>query len=103
MSNSFDANRRGTRSFGRRRIDRRAFIRLAGTGGAVGALGLPALLAACGSQTPTSSSGLAKRATLKLPTYVAAKGPQPDFPGNAQGLEPGYAAFPKELYKAVPE
>ena len=37
-----------------------------------------------------------------MPSYVPpTQGVQPDFPGNAEGLEPGYTNFPRQLFKSV--
>ena len=92
-------------------LRRRAILELSVAGAAAG------LLAACGAAavstpapppaqptpaTPASDSGAAKVAGVKLPTHVAAPA-RPDFAGTDDGVDPGYASFPKDLYKSVPQ
>ncbi len=100
-------------------INRRSFLRLTG----LAAVALP-VLAACGAGGGSAAStaaapagsaaaspnsapapGSAKPAagaTLKLPTYIPAKGPTPDLSGDDK-IDAGYFAFPKNLVKTVPE
>jgi putative aldouronate transport system substrate-binding protein len=85
-------------------VSRRAFLELSAAGAAAG------LLAACGAppastpavSTPSSQLGAANVAGVKLPTHIAAPA-KPDFPGTDDGVDPGYASFPKDLYKSVPD
>jgi putative aldouronate transport system substrate-binding protein len=80
-------------------LSRRVFLELSAAGAAAG------LLAACGApaaSTPSSELGAAKVAGVKLPTHVAAPA-KPDFPGTDDGVDPGHAGFPKDLYKSVPD
>ncbi|NGN66728.1 hypothetical protein G5C51_22840 [Streptomyces sp. A7024] len=71
--------------------------------GAAGAAGIAvaggAALTGCGSGAGTGG-GAAASEKVKLPTFVAAKVPKPDLPGNEQGLDAGYLRYPKNL---VPE
>jgi putative aldouronate transport system substrate-binding protein len=80
-------------------LNRRAFLELSAAGATAG------LLVACGApaaSTPSSQLSAAKVAGVKLPTHVAAPA-KPDFPGTDDGVDPGYASFPKDLYKSVPD
>src|SRR5262249_8521348 len=69
------------------------------------AIGLPIALSACAPQLPgvQGSSGTSQSSgKLQLPTYTpTTQGVPPDFAGNADGLEPGYTNFPKQLFKSV--
>src|SRR4051812_25876440 len=80
-------------------LSRRGFL------GGLAAAGSVALLTACGTSpgaAPSSGGGqVSSGARLQLPTYMPAQGPAPDVPGNAQGVEPGYVTFPKQLSKTV--
>jgi putative aldouronate transport system substrate-binding protein len=102
-------------------MSRRAFMVFAGRGMAVGAVGLPLLVAGCSPAAPggaptvaagTPASGAtaapasangagASGGGVKLPTYSAFAGPQPDLVGNAQGLDPAFYKFPTQLSKTV--
>ncbi len=85
-------------------LSRRAFLELsvaAVAAGLLGACGAPAASTPAVS-TPPSELGAAKVAGVKLPTHIAAPA-KPDFPGTDDGVDPGYASFPKDLYKSLPE
>jgi putative aldouronate transport system substrate-binding protein len=99
-------------------LSRRQFLRRAGWGAAVATAGLPLLLEACApaapsaptaapANLPAAGGGGAPAAAagggLKLPTYVPFAGPNPDLPGNANGLDPAYFKFPTNLVKSVPQ
>ncbi|MGH2363399.1 MAG: hypothetical protein ACRDHX_01955 [Chloroflexota bacterium] len=107
-------------------MGRRAFLRLAGLAGAVG---VPALLAACGSGTTAastaavpssspatsaapaasaaaSSAGASAAASpggkLVLPAYVPSTLVKPDLAGGENGLiDPGFLSYPKNPPKSV--
>ncbi len=92
------------------------------------AVGLPAVLAACGSgsASPAASSSAATAASpaassassgqstpgaaakpagspVKLPTTVPLQGVQADLPGSPDGLiDPGFLSYPKNPFKSVP-
>ncbi len=98
-------------------LSRRQFVTSAGRTLVVGAIGLPALLEACGSASSgtaasappsanaaaAASTGPAPASGAKLPTYVPFdNGPKPDLPGNANGLDSAYFKFPADLLKSVP-
>jgi putative aldouronate transport system substrate-binding protein len=80
---------------------RRTVLRAA----ALGAVGLPLALSACAPRLPglqTASATPQSSAGLQLPSYApTTQGVPPDFAGNAEGLEPGYTNFPKQLFKSV--
>jgi putative aldouronate transport system substrate-binding protein len=77
-------------------LTRRALIgrTLVGAAISLAAACAPAPVATTPSTTPTT-------AKLQLPTYVPVQGPQPDLPGTAEGIDPGYINYPKQLFKAV--
>jgi putative aldouronate transport system substrate-binding protein len=51
--------------------------------------------------TPAAASGTVIGG-VKIPTFVAAKGPKPDLPSTASGIDDAYLAFPRtSLYKSV--
>ena len=55
---------------------------------------------------PTAAAGAAvtRVGAVVLPTRVPITvGPQPDLPGNDEGVDPGYFGFPADLFKSVPE
>ncbi|MBO1331072.1 hypothetical protein [Streptomyces sp. VRA16 Mangrove soil] len=79
-------------------LNRRGFLGAAGAAGLTVAGG--GLLTACGDGG-AQGGGAEASAKLKLPTYVPAKVPAPDLPGNAQGLDPAYLRYPKDLVKSV--
>lgn len=81
-------------------FNRRGFM------GAAGAFGLTlagaGALTACGSGSAAKGGGGAKAsAKVKLPTYVEANVPSPDLAGNAQGLDPAYLRYPKDLVRSA--
>ncbi|MDQ8707927.1 hypothetical protein RCO28_36495 [Streptomyces sp. LHD-70] len=82
-----------------RNLNRRGFI---GAAGVVG-LGLAGAgsLTACGAGSAAKGGGAKASAKLKLPTYVAANVPTPDLAGNAQGLDPAYLRYPKDLARSA--
>ena len=87
-------------------LTRRLLISLIGKGALVSAMGVPLALSACVPTLPgVPMSGGASGASsgkLQLPSYVPpTQGVQPDFPGNAEGLEQGFTRFPKQLFKSV--
>lgn len=76
-------------------LTRRSFLGV-GAGALAGATLAP-LVAACASEPTTGSAG----ATAALPSYVPAKIPKPDEPGNAQGVSNGYWHYPSQLIQSV--
>src|SRR5690242_8897189 len=81
-------------------MDRRAFVKMSASGALLGFAGLAA---ACTPTAPPASAPAAstKPAPFKLPTYVPAQGPTPDYPGTADGVDPGYVKFPANLSRSV--
>jgi putative aldouronate transport system substrate-binding protein len=82
-------------------VDRRRFLQQ--VGGAIALAGLSgSTLAACGGgSTAQNSKDVAKRtAAVKLPTYVEYKGVQADLPGTADGIVPGFLAYPENPVQA---
>jgi putative aldouronate transport system substrate-binding protein len=71
--------------------------------GAAGAAGLAALAgpALAGCSTKAGNGGATASAKVKLPTYKPFAGGEPDLPGSAQGLDPGYLSFPKNAKASV--
>ena len=78
-------------------LNRRAFIKWSTAGAFVSLFGLPGLLGACSAPMPSappSSAGASKAARVSMPTYIPAQGPKPDYPGTADGVDPGYLRWP---------
>lgn len=80
------------------RPSRRDFLRFTAGGALAGAVSLPVLLDAC---TSASTGGASSASQANLPTYVAFKGPKPDYPATAAGIEAGYASYPKHLVSSL--
>src|SRR5207247_6099484 len=51
--------------------------------------------------TPAASTTGAALGKLRLPTFVPAAVPPPDFPATDSGLQSGYKVYPKNLVKSV--
>lgn len=87
------------------RVTRRTLLERSGRFIGAGAFGLPLLLEACSTPTPsalTATGGTASAGRgAGLPTYVPFQGPPADLPGDARGLDPGYFKFPKDLVQSV--
>ncbi|MFC5799857.1 hypothetical protein [Streptomyces formicae] len=81
------------------KLDRRGFL------GAAGAAGLTVAgagsLTACSTGGGAAGGGAEASARLTLPAYVPAKVPAPDLAGNADGLDPAYLRYPKDLVRSV--
>lgn len=75
-------------------MDRRAFVQ---TLGGVVVLGLAHACAPAPGQTPGAAKPASSSGTsgAQLPTYVPFKGPEPDLPGTAAGVQPAYFSYPK--------
>src|SRR5689334_14023781 len=79
--------------------------------GGLAAVGLPVLLLeACAPAVPTASTSTAKPSAtsapggVTLPAYLPFQGQvQPDLAGNANGLDPAYFKFPRQLTQTVPQ
>ncbi|MFD4259524.1 hypothetical protein ACFWR9_18325 [Streptomyces sp. NPDC058534] len=80
-------------------VNRRGFMGIAGAAG----LGLAGAgsLTACTTGSSAKGGGAEASAKAKLPTYVPANVPAPDLPGSAQGLDPAYPRYPKDLARSV--
>ncbi|WP_419998821.1 extracellular solute-binding protein [Streptomyces boninensis] len=81
-------------------MSRRTLMRAIGVSGA--ALAAPSLLTACGGDGDTGGS-VSNKGTKAAPwpTYTPVKkGPKPDLPGTADGIQAGYLTYPGELYEA---
>ncbi|MCX4514194.1 hypothetical protein OHA27_28510 [Streptomyces sp. NBC_01619] len=83
-----------------RNLNRRGFLGAAGAAGLTVA-GAGALTACSTGGGAAGGGGAEASAKLKLPTYVAAGVPAPDLPGNADGLDPAYVRYPKDLVRSV--
>lgn len=90
---------------------RRAFLQMGAQVALGGVIGLP-LLSACssvgspggtsGSPSTSKASGSgSSAAALRLPAYVPVQAAKPDFPPSVDGVDPAYATYPKNLFKAV--
>jgi putative aldouronate transport system substrate-binding protein len=89
-------------------LTRRHLLIRAGGLASAAAVGMPLLLEACAPATPAltpttgTGTGTSAQSGVTLPTYVPFKGgTQPDLPGNANGLDPAYFTFPKQLTQSV--
>ncbi|MFF8845205.1 hypothetical protein ACF08N_21215 [Streptomyces sp. NPDC015127] len=80
-------------------LNRRGFLGAAGAAGVT--VAGAGVLTACGSGGAASGGGAEASAKLTLPAYVPAKVPAPDLAGNAQGLDPAYLRYPKDLVRSV--
>src|SRR5689334_12616145 len=61
---------------------------------------LPVLVASCAAPAPSTTPAAAPG--LTLPRFVPFdRGPKPDLPGNAEGLDHGYFTFPTDLLTTV--
>src|SRR5579884_611113 len=83
------------------RVSRRGFVRL------VAMAGVLSVAQACAPAPAPSAAGTPKvtgaaRGGLQLPTYVPAQGVKADLPSTADGIDPGYFAYPSTPFKAVP-
>ncbi|MDR2999275.1 MAG: hypothetical protein LBU78_14270 [Microbacterium sp.] len=76
--------------------DRRTFLKYAG----LGALSIAAVgsLAGCGTREELVASA---SDSVKLPTFVAAKGLQPDLAGTAEGVPAAFFNYPKDPVRSV--
>ncbi|WP_031524440.1 extracellular solute-binding protein [Streptomyces sp. NRRL F-5123] len=80
-------------------FSRRSLLRsIAASGAAVAA---PSVLAACSTSGRKHDVGNAGKKLAPWPAYVPFSGPAPDLPGTADGIQPGYLSYPKELATAV--
>ena len=75
---------------------RRSFLQAAAMGTVAASMG-GSILAACTTKTAEQSS----TAKAKLPSYIPIKGPKPDLPGTAAGVQDGYLTYPKNLIQSV--
>jgi putative aldouronate transport system substrate-binding protein len=80
-------------------LGRRDFIRQAVCAITIGA----SLLEACAPAPVGTPQNRAGGARVPLPANVPLQGPQPDLPGTADGIDPGYIRFPSQLFKSVQE
>ena len=69
----------------------------------------PAQPAATPQTTPPSAQAASQvkpaagGSKSNVPTYIAAQGPAPDYPGTASGVDPGFVKFPAQLTQSVHE
>jgi putative aldouronate transport system substrate-binding protein len=80
-------------------FSRRTLLRSIAAGGA--ALAAPSVLAACSSSGTRHDVSNAGKSLTPWPAYVPFAGPAPDLPGTADGIQPGYLSYPKNLVSAV--
>ncbi|WP_322975424.1 extracellular solute-binding protein [Actinacidiphila bryophytorum] len=80
-------------------FSRRTLLRSIAAGGA--AMAAPSVLAACSTSSATHDVGNAGKKLAPWPAYVPFAGPAPDLPGTADGIQPGYLSYPKNLVSAV--
>jgi putative aldouronate transport system substrate-binding protein len=59
--------------------------------------------AATVAATPVGAAAPASAGRIdpKTPTFVPARGPAPDYPGTASGVDPGFVHFPTQLAQSV--
>jgi putative aldouronate transport system substrate-binding protein len=81
-------------------FSRRTLLRSIAAGGA--AIAAPTLLTGCSTSSSHDVSNAGKSLT-PLPAYVPFAGPAPDLPGTADGIQPGYLTYPRNLVSAVAE
>jgi putative aldouronate transport system substrate-binding protein len=77
---------------------RRAFLARA----AVLTAAIP-LLAACAAPVPNAPPATPAKTGFQLPSYLPTELAKPDLPGTADGVDPAYLTFPKNLVKSVTE
>ncbi|WP_037911854.1 extracellular solute-binding protein [Actinacidiphila yeochonensis] len=82
-------------------FSRRTLLRSIAAGGA--AVAAPALLTACSTSGGGHDVSNVGKHLTPWPAYVPFSGPTPDLPGTADGIQPGYLSYPKELANAVHE
>ncbi|HEY3478898.1 MAG TPA: extracellular solute-binding protein [Streptomyces sp.] len=80
-------------------FSRRTLLRSIAAGGA--ALAAPSVLAACSSSGTKHDVSNAGKSLTPWPAYVPFSGPAADLPGTADGIQPGYLSYPKNLVSAV--
>lgn len=81
-------------------FSRRTLLRSIAAGGA--AVAAPSVLTAC-SPAPKHDVSNVGKSLAPWPAYVPFAGPAADLPGTADGIQPGYLAYPKDLVSAVAE
>ncbi|MFI1098574.1 extracellular solute-binding protein [Streptomyces sp. NPDC020917] len=80
-------------------FSRRTLLRSIAAGGA--AVAAPSLLTACSSTAARHDVSNVGRTLAPWPAYVPFAGPPADLPGTADGIQPGYLTYPKNLVSAV--
>ncbi|MBC9716804.1 extracellular solute-binding protein [Streptomyces sp. TRM66268-LWL] len=81
-------------------FSRRTLLRAIGAGSAV--IAAPALLTACSGGATDSSVGNKGTKLAPWPTYTPiTKGPKPDLPGTAEGVQDGFLNYPSDTYQAT--
>lgn len=80
-------------------FSRRTLLRSIAAGGA--AIAAPSVLAACSTSASSHDVSNVGKKLAPWPAYVPFAGPAPDLPGSADGIQPGYLAYPKSLVNAV--
>lgn len=81
-------------------LARRSFLRLVATTGLTMGAG-SALVSGCTGRAGSDGDNTTTSGSVKMPTYTAFEGSAPDLPGTAEGIEPGYKAFPSQLARSV--
>ncbi len=84
-------------------VSRRSFLRGAG-GAAILAAGAGPLLAGCGNGVDPEEAqrkAVAANRRVKMPTFVAYSGVEPDLPGEYGYIRPGFFTYPADRPKSV--
>ncbi len=76
-------------------------MRVAGGGLTVMSATLLACQAPAVTSVPGPTSAPASKPASNVPTFVAAQGPLPDYPGTPSGVDPGFITFPTQLSQTV--
>jgi putative aldouronate transport system substrate-binding protein len=82
-------------------FSRRTLLRSIAAGGA--AIAAPSVLAACSTSAGGHDVSNVGKKLTPWPAYVPFAGPAADLPGTADGIQPGYLTYPKQLVNAVHE
>lgn len=79
-------------------LNRRNLLRLGGVAALAGTTG-PALVA-CGGDGSAGDVGNQGKDLVPFPTYIPFDGPEPDMPGDENGVQPLYLHYPQDVQSA---